>query len=237
MNLRTYHAIVTITQNARNLNKNHVRLRPIQQKLPWIAHRQHCLSQPSCDDTTDKTSSLATFNRIIALTSNVAPMPKKTWRASCWQASGLSNCFHTSSARVFGRAHLESPWPGAALGIKSTRQSGRSHLLAPKCFSSPRVYAAQQQDFSAPAKARFLSPAAGRVNYHATRITSEFESTKIRITKSKNKRKKSSPMSWNLLGKKHHYKCMNWKSFRVSEAHLWVGSASSHFHGNYTYKI
>jgi len=82
----------------------------------------------------------------------------------------------------------------------------RSHLLAPKCFSSPRVYAAQQQDFSAPAKARFLSPAAGRVNYHATRITSEFESTKIRITKSKNKRKKSSPISWNILGKKHHYK-------------------------------
>jgi len=108
----------------------------------------------------------------------------------------------------------------------------RSHLLAPKCFSSPRVYAAQQQDFSAPAKARFLSPAAGRVNYHATRITSEFESTKIRITKSKNKRKKSSPISWNLLGKKHHYKCMDSKSFRVSEAHLWVGSASSHFHGN-----
>lgn len=110
--------------------------------------------------------------------------------------------------------------------------SSATHLLAPKCFSSPRVYAAQQQDFSAPAKARFLSPAAGRVNYHATRIPSEFESTKIRITKSKSKRKKSSPISWNLLGKKHHYECMDSKSFRVSEAHLWVGSASSHFHGN-----
>ena len=63
----------------------------------------------------------------------------------------------------------------------------------------------------------FAVTTAGRVNHHATRITSE--STKIRITKSKFKRQKSSPISWN-LGEKHHYKCMDSKSFKVSEAHL-----------------
>lgn len=154
--MRTYHAIVTVTQNARNLNKNHVRLRPTQQKLPWIAHRQHCLSQPSRDDTTGKTSSLATFNSIHGFDLGHGTNAQK-------KRDLLSYCFHTSSTRVFWRAHLECPWPGAALSIKSTRQS--MHLMAlpalPISWHGQNVYLLlvcmrhSNKDFSAPAKARF----------------------------------------------------------------------------------